>query len=50
MPSRSPKQRRTMRAVAHNKKLSKKLHIPQSVARHYVQADKRAHKRQSRRR
>lgn len=39
MPSKSPKQARTMRASAHNKSFAKKMHIPQSVAREFVAAD-----------
>ena len=41
MPSKSPKQARTMRAAAHNPKFAKKLGIPKSVAKEYVRADKR---------
>ena len=40
MPSRSPKQARTMRAAAHDPKFAKKLGIPQKVAREFVAADK----------
>lgn len=39
MPSKSPKQRRTMAAAAHNPAFAKKLGIPQSVAREFNQAD-----------
>lgn len=46
MPSKSPKQARTMRAAAHNPGFAKKLGIPQSVAREFVAADKK--KRQKR--
>lgn len=42
MPSKSPKQARAMRAAAHDPKFAKKLGIPQKVAREYVQADKNA--------
>lgn len=45
MPSKSPKQARTMRAAAHDKAFAKKLGIPQSVARDFVEADKKAGKR-----
>lgn len=45
MPSKSPKQARTMRAAAHDKGFAKKFKIPQSVAREYVEADKRKPKR-----
>ena len=40
MPSSTPKQARTMRAAAHDYSFAKKLGIPQSVAREFVQADK----------
>ena len=40
MPSKSPKQARTMRAAAHNPAFAKKLGIPQSVAEEFVAADK----------
>lgn len=45
MPSKSPKQARTMRAAAHDKQFAKKLGIPQTVAKEYVAADKRVTKR-----
>ena len=48
MPSKSAKQKRTMRAAAHNKSFAKKVGIPQKVARHYVERDKEADKRKSR--
>jgi hypothetical protein len=41
MPSKTPKQARTMRAAAHDKGFAKKLGIPQKVAREFVAADKR---------
>ena len=41
MPSVSKKQARTMLAAAHNKAFAKKMEIPQSVAREYVEADRR---------
>lgn len=41
IPSKTPKQARTMRAAAHDPKLAKKLGIPQSVAREFHEADKR---------
>lgn len=44
MPSKSPKQARTMRAAAHDKGFAKKLGIPQKVARDFVEADKRKRK------
>lgn len=40
MPSKSPKQARTMRAAAHDPKFAKKVGIPQSVAREFTAADK----------
>lgn len=40
MPSKSPKQARTMRAAAHDPKFAKRMGIPQSVADDYVAADK----------
>ena len=45
MPSKSPKQARTMRAAAHDRKFAKRLGIPQSVAKEYVAADKRKKRR-----
>ena len=44
MPSKSAKQRRTMRAAAHNKAFARKMGIPQKVAKHFVKADKRRKK------
>lgn len=41
MPSKSKKQARTMRAAAHDPAFAKKMGIPQSVARDYVEADSR---------
>ena len=41
MPSKSPKQARTMRAAAHNPEFAKKVGIPVKVAQEYVRADKR---------
>jgi hypothetical protein len=40
MPSKTPKQKRTMAAAAHDPKFAKKLGIPQSVAKDFNQADK----------
>lgn len=40
MPSRSPKQARTMAAAAHNPQFADKMGIPQGVARESNQADK----------
>ena len=45
MPSKSPKQARTMRAAAHNPAFAKKLGIPQSVAEEFVAADKKQGKK-----
>jgi hypothetical protein len=39
MPSKTPKQARTMRAAAHDPKFAKKLGIPQGVARDFATAD-----------
>ena len=40
MPSKTPKQARTMRAAAHNPNFAKKVGISQNVAREYAAADK----------
>lgn len=39
MPSKSPKQARTMAAVAHSPKFAKKIGIPQSVGKEFNLAD-----------
>lgn len=39
MPSKSPRQARTMRAAAHDKKFAKKMGIPQGVTKEYASAD-----------
>lgn len=39
MPSKTPKQARTMRAAAHDPAFAKKVGIPQTVAREFVAAD-----------
>ena len=44
MPSKSPKQARTMRAAAHNPRFAKKVGISQKVAREFVAADKKKRK------
>jgi hypothetical protein len=44
MPSKTPKQKRTMAAAAHSKKFAKKVGIPQSVAKDYNKADKKKRK------
>jgi len=41
MPSKTPKQERTMRAAAHDPAFAKKLKIPTKVAKEFVSADKR---------
>lgn len=41
MPSRSPKQARTMRACAHGAALGVCEKIPMTVAKEFVEADKR---------
>lgn len=46
MPSKTPKQKRTMAAAAHSPAFARKMGIPQEVARDFNQADKRkAHKK-----
>jgi len=40
MPSTSPKQARTMAAVAHDPQFAKRMGIPQTVAKEFNQADK----------
>lgn len=39
MPSKTPKQRRTMAAAAHSPQFAKKVGIPQKVAREFHRAD-----------
>lgn len=39
MPSKSPKQARTMAAAAHNPKFAKKVGIPAKVAQDFNKAD-----------
>lgn len=39
MPSKSPKQKRTMAAAAHNPAFAKKMGIPQKVAKEFNAAD-----------
>lgn len=39
MPSKTPKQKRTMAAAAHNPAFAKKVGIPQSVAKEFNKAD-----------
>jgi hypothetical protein len=45
MPSKSPKQHRTMEAAAHNPKFARKLGIPKKVAKEFVAADKKKKKK-----
>ena len=40
MPSKTPKQARTMAAAAHNPQFAKKVGIPQKVAKEFNRADK----------
>lgn len=40
MPSKSPKQARTMAAAAHNPQFAKKVGIPQKTAQEFNSADK----------
>ena len=41
MPSKSPKQKKTMQAAAHNKEFADKVGIPQKVAKEFVKEDKK---------
>lgn len=41
MPSKTPKQAKFMRAVAHNPKFAKKAGVPQSVGKKFEAADKK---------
>ena len=45
MPSKTPKQKRTMAAAAHNPSFAKKVGIPQRVAKEFNAADKRKGKK-----
>ena len=40
MPSKSPAQKKTMKAAAHNPKFAKKMGIKKSVAKEFEKADK----------
>lgn len=40
MPSKSPKQEKTMRAAAHSPEFAEKVGIPQEVAKEFHEADK----------
>ena len=48
MPSKSAAQARLMRAVANNPEFARKVDIPQSVGRKYVQHDQAAGKHRPR--
>ena len=41
MPRKTPKQKRTMAAAAHNPAFAKKLGIPQKVAKEFNRADQK---------
>lgn len=41
MPSKSPKQKKLMRAVAHDPKFAAKVGIPQKVGKEFERADKK---------
>lgn len=45
MPSKTARQKRTMRAAKHSPKFRKKLGIPKRVAEEFVAADKRKGRR-----
>ena len=45
MPSKTPKQAKTMRAAAHNPAFAKKMGIPQSVAKEFSETDKKKKKK-----
>lgn len=40
MPSKTPKQAKFMRAVAHSLKFAKKVKVPQKVGKEFAAADK----------
>ena len=44
MPSKSPKQAKLMRAVAHSPSFAKKVGVPVKVGKEFVAADKKAGK------
>ena len=48
MPSKTPRQKRTMAAAAHDPAFAKKLGIPPKVAKDFNQADKRQGKNRQR--
>lgn len=45
MPSKTPKQKRTMVAAAHNPAFAKKVGIPTKVAKEFNKADQRKGKK-----
>lgn len=47
MPTKSPKQARTMRAAAHSEEFAKKVGIPVAVAKEFVEADKKAKEKEA---
>ena len=47
MPSKTPKQRRTMAAAAHNPEFAKKVGIPVKVAKEFNEADQRKNKKKN---
>lgn len=49
MPSKSPAQKKLMRAVAHNPEFARKVGIPQSVGKDFEAADKRRDEKKKRR-
>lgn len=48
MPSKTPKQRRTMAAAANNPRFAKRLGIPVKVAAEFHRADKRKARKKGR--
>ena len=42
MPSKNPRQARLFAMAAHDPAAAKRLHIPQSVAKKFVRADKKS--------
>jgi hypothetical protein len=50
MPSKSPAQKKLMRAVAHNPEFAEKVDIPQSVGQEFFEADQAKDSRAGKRR
>ena len=50
MPSKTPKQKKFMREVAHNAEFAAKVDVPQSVGREFFRADQAKARRSSVRR